>query len=237
LARLQSARLAQGRAVTKTEVLGWLERNGSARQREGMKRYGLPNDHAVGMSMGKIQAFAKRIGKDHALAQQLWASGGYEARMVAAYIDEPAKVTRRQMDAWARDFDNWGTCDTVCFVLFDRTPFAYYKVKQWAKSEREFVRRAAFALMASLAGHDKKAPDARFLELLPLVEKYAGDDRNFVKKGVSWALRRTGTRGPALKKACIAVARRLAASDDSTARWIGKDALRDLERKMVAKRR
>jgi 3-methyladenine DNA glycosylase AlkD len=223
--------------MSKSEVLGWLERNGSAHQRESMKRYGLPNDHAVGMSMGKIQAFAKRIGKDHALAQQLWASGGYEARMVAAYIDEPAKVTRRQMDAWARDFDNWGTCDTVCFVLFDRTPFAYYKVKQWAKSEREFVRRAAFALMASLAGHDKKAPDARFLELLPLVEKYAGDDRNFVKKGVSWALRRTGTRGPALKKACIAVARRLAASDDSTARWIGKDALRDLERKMVAKRR
>lgn len=223
--------------MTRTEVLDWLERNGSAREREAMKRYGLPNDNAVGMSMGKIQAFAKRVGKDHALAQQLWASGGYEARMVAAYIDEPAKVTRRQMDAWARDFDNWGTCDTVCFVLFDRTPFAYDKVRQWAKSEREFVRRGAFALMASLAGHDKKAPDARFLELLPLVEKYATDERNFVKKGVSWALRRTGTRGPALKKACIVVARRLAASDDATARWAGKDALRDLERKMAAKRR
>ena len=223
--------------MTRTEVLDWLERNGSAREREAMKRYGLPNDNAVGMSMGKIQAFAKRIGKDHALAQQLWASGGYEPRMVAAYIDEPAKVTRRQMDAWARDFDNWGTCDTVCFVLFDRTPFAYDKVRQWAKSEREFVRRGAFALMASLAGHDKKAPDARFLELLPLVEKYATDERNFVKKGVSWALRRTGTRGPALKKACIVVARRLAASDDATARWAGKDALRDLERKMAAKRR
>ena len=223
--------------MTKTEVLDWLDRNGSARQRQAMKRYGLPGDNAVGMSMGTIQAFAGKVGKDHALAQQLWASGGYEARMVAAYIDEPGKVTRRQMDAWARDFDNWGTCDTVCFVLFDRTPFAYDKVAQWAKSDREFVRRGAFALMASLAGHDKKAPDARFVELLPLVEKYAIDDRNFVKKGVSWALRRTGTRSPALKKACIAVARRLAASDDAAARWVGKDALRDLERKMAAKRR
>jgi len=223
--------------MTKTEVLDWFQRNGSARQREAMKRYGLPGDNAVGMSMGTIQAFARKVGKDHALAQQLWASGGYEARMVAAYIDEPGKVTRRQMDAWARDFDNWGTCDTVCFVLFDRTPFAYDKVAQWAKSDREFVRRGAFAQMASLAGHDKKAPDARFVELLPLVEKYATDDRNFVKKGVSWALRRTGTRSPALKKACIAVARRLAASDDAAARWVGKDALRDLERKMAAKRR
>ena len=214
----------------KTEVLDWLERNASVRYRESMKRYGLPSDRAVGMPMAKIQAFARRIGKSHALAQALWASGGYEARMIAAYIDEPAKVTRRQMDAWARDFDNWGTCDTVCFALFDRVPFAYDKVRQWAKSEREFVKRGSFALMASLAGHDKAAPDAKFLELLPLVERAAPDERNFVKKGVSWALRRTGTRSPALRKACLALAKKLAASDAPGARWVGKDALRDLKK-------
>jgi len=217
--------------MNKAEVLDWLKRNGTAKDRAAMTRYGLPNDRAFGMPMGKMQAFAKRIGKDHALAQQLWASGWYEARMVAAYIDEPEQVTRRQMDAWARDFDNWGTCDTVCFVLFDRVPFAYDKVVQWARSDREFVKRGAFALMASLAGHDKSAPDAKFVKLLPLVEMAATDDRNFVKKGVSWALRRTGTRSAALKKACLALARKLAASDDPAARWIGKDALRDLTRK------
>ena len=195
-----------------------------------MKRYGLPSERAFGMPMGKMQAFAKRVGKDHALAQQLWASGWYEARMVAAYIDEPDKVTRRQMDAWARDFDNWGTCDTVCFVLFDRVPFAYEKVPKWAASKDEFVKRAAFALMASLAGHDKQAPDQKFRELLPLIEEGATDERNFVKKGVSWALRRTGTRSPALRKACIALAKKLAASDNAAARWVGKDGLRDLER-------
>ena len=217
--------------MNKAEVLDWLERNGSAKEAEGLKRYGiLTKDRVLGMSMSKIQAQAKKIGKDHALAQELWKSGCYEARMVAAYIDEPDRVTRQQMDAWARDFDNWGTCDTVCFVLFDRVPFAYEKVPKWAASKDEFVKRAAFALMASLAGHDKQAPDQKFRELLPLIEEGATDERNFVKKGVSWALRRTGTRSPALRKACIALAKKLAASDNAAARWVGKDGLRDLER-------
>jgi 3-methyladenine DNA glycosylase AlkD len=150
--------------------------------------------------------------------------------MVAAMVDDPRLVTGRQMDAWAADFDNWGICDTVCFVLFDRTPLAWEKARRWSVSPREFVKRAGFATMASLAGHDRTAPDARFLAFLPLVERGARDERNFVKKGVSWALRRIGRRSAGLHRAALAVARRLAASGEAAPRWVGQDAVRDLTR-------
>jgi 3-methyladenine DNA glycosylase AlkD len=176
---------------------------------------------------------AKRHGKDHALAAALWKSGWYEARMLAAMIDDPAQVTRQQMEAWARDFDNWGICDTVCWHLFDYTPFAWETLRRWAASREEFVKRAAFAMMAGQAGHDKTATDAEFLALLPLVEKGARDDRNFVKKAVSWALRRMGHRSPGLHRAALTLAGRLAASDDAPSRWVGRDALRDLSRPLV----
>jgi 3-methyladenine DNA glycosylase AlkD len=145
------------------EVLAWLRRTGTRRTVEGMARYGLPSDRAFGVTVGTMQAMAKRIGKDHDLAEALWASGWYEARMMAAFVGDPGRVTRRQMNEWAADFDNWGICDTACFHLFDRTPFAWEMARQWSKSPREFVKRAGFALMASLVAHDKAAPDARFL--------------------------------------------------------------------------
>jgi 3-methyladenine DNA glycosylase AlkD len=160
----------------------------------------------------------------------LWASGCYEARLLAAFVDDPALVTRRQMNAWAADFDNWATCDHSCFHLFDRTPLGWEKALAWAESPREFVKRAGFALMASLALHDKAAEDDRFLAFLPAIKRGATDGRNFVKKGVSWALRSIGRR-PGLRAAAVEVARRLAASADPAARWVGKDALRDLTRK------
>jgi 3-methyladenine DNA glycosylase AlkD len=218
------------------EALRWLEARASKRVLDGMARYGLPRDRALGVPMGTLQSLAKRLGKDHALAAALWRSGWHEARMLAALVDDPKLVTRRQMDAWAAGFDNWGICDTACFCLFDRTPFAWEKARRWSASPREFVKRAGFALMASLAGHDRSAEDARFLALLPLVERGARDDRNFVKKGVSWALRRIGGRSPLLHEAALAVARRLAASADAAARWVGKDALRDLTRPAVRSR-
>jgi 3-methyladenine DNA glycosylase AlkD len=168
------------------------------------------------------------LGKDHALAAALWKSGWFEARMVAALIDEPAKVTRAQMNAWAVDFENWADCDSACFHLFDKTPFAWAKTRQWSASPHEFVKRAAFALMASLALHDKAAPDARFRAMLPIIEKAARDERNFVKKGVSWALRGIGNRSPALNAAALAVAARLTKSEAASCRWVGKDAQRDL---------
>jgi 3-methyladenine DNA glycosylase AlkD len=148
--------------------------------------------------------------------------------MLTAFVAEPARVTPAQMDRWCRDFDNWAICDTLCFHLFDRTPHAFAKVEQWSDKRAEFEKRAAFALLASVAGHDKMAGDEAFLATLPLIERAATDERNFVKKGVSWALRRIGRRNRALNAAATQVAERLAASADATARWIGKDALRDI---------
>ena len=150
--------------------------------------------------------------------------------MLTAFVDEPARVTPAQMDRRCGDFDNWGICDTLCFCLFDRTPHAWAKVEQWSGQSDEFVKRAAFALLASLAGHDKGAGNERFVKCLPFIERAAVDERNFVNKGVSWALRRMGTRNPELKAACTDVARLLAKSPEAAARWVGKDALREFAR-------
>jgi 3-methyladenine DNA glycosylase AlkD len=193
-----------------------------------MARYGLPSDKAFGVSVKDIQSVAKGVGKDHAVAAALWKSGWHEARMLACYVDEPARVTSAQMDAWARLFDNWGICDTVCFVLFDRTPHAWTKVDAWAGRREEYVKRAAFALLWGLTVHDKQAADARFLRGLALIEHAAEDERHYVKKAVNMALRATGKRNPALRKAAVATAGKLARSDSASARWIGTDALREL---------
>ncbi len=209
-------------------VVASLKRLGTNATRDGMSRYGIPSDKAFGVSVANIRQMAKRLGKDHELATRLWDTGWYEARMLAAFVDEPASVTPAQMDRWCKDFDNWAICDTVCFHLFDRTPFAYRKVAQWSNRRDEFVRRAAFALLASLALHDKGADDEAFVQCLPLIESAASDERNFVKKGVSWALRGIGKRNQELNEAAVAVANRLAASPEPSARWVGKDALRDL---------
>lgn len=212
-------------------ALAFLERRGSKRNRDGMARYGIVAPKVFGVSVATIRAYAKTLGRDHALAAALWKTGWYEARMLAVFVDEPAKVTPAQMDRWARDFDNWAICDTACFHLFDKTPHAYRKVTIWAARRDEFVRRAAFALLASLALHDKKAPDASFAKLLPLIERASTDGRNFVRKGVSWALRGIGHRNPRMKAAALTVARRLATSSEAAKRWVGKDAVRDLTRR------
>jgi 3-methyladenine DNA glycosylase AlkD len=198
-----------------------------------MARYGIITPKMFGVSMATMQQLAKRLGRDHELALALWDTGWFEARILTAFVDDPAQVTAAQMDRWARDFDNWAICDTLCFKLFDRTPHAWRKVDQWSKRRDEFVKRAAFALLASLALHDKSKPDAPFLKSLELIEKSATDERNFVKKGVSWALRTIGRRNQTLNVAATASARRLAASSDATARWVGKDALKDITRPMV----
>ena len=211
-------------------ALRWLKRHGTKRTREGMARYGIPADHALGVTVADLHVLAKRLGRNHELAAALWNTGWYEARMLTAFIDEPARVTRAQMDRWCRDFDSWALCDTLCFHLFDRTPHAWAKVAQWSNRRAEFVKRAAFALIASLAAHDKRSGDTPFLESLRLIERAASDERNFVKKGVSWALRGVGRRNAALHAPALAVAGRLAQSDAAACRWVGKDALRDLKR-------
>ena len=237
-ARKTSRALARGKAKGTTttiatadrvaEALAWLERKGTKKNRDGMARYGIVAPKAFGVSVAEIRQLAKRLGRDHELAVALWETGWYEARMLTAFVDEPDRVTAAQMDRWAKEFDNWAITDALCFHLFDRTPHAWRKVEQWSASRDEFVKRAAFALLASLALHDKRGPDESYLASLRLVEAGASDDRNFVKKGVSWALRAIGRRSPSLNAASVALARRLVASDDAGARWVGRDALREL---------
>ena len=188
-------------------VLAWLKDHGSAKVRDTIgPRYGIVVKKSFGVTMTQLKQLAKITGLDHELALALWKSAWYDARMLACLVDEPAKVTAAQMDAWCAEFDNWATCDTACFALFDKTPFALAKVKQWAKRKPEFEKRAAFALLASVALHDKKAPDAPFIALLPMCEKAANDERNFVKKGVSWAMRTIGMRSTLCHEATLASA-------------------------------
>jgi 3-methyladenine DNA glycosylase AlkD len=196
-----------------------------------MARYGIVAKKAFGVPMGTLITLRKQLGIDQSLSVALWKSGWYEARLLATMVGDPARVTRRQMDGWARSFENWADCDTACFKLFDRVPFAWDKAVEWTASPREFVKRGGFALMASLALHRKQEPNGRFLRFLPVAERGARDPRNFVKKGVVWALRGIGRRNPALHQASLAVARRLAASDDAPSRWVGKTALRELTRR------
>ncbi len=157
--------------------------------------------------------------------------------MLAAFVGDPARVTPAEMDRWCKDFDSWGICDTVCFSLWDRTPHAMKKIRQWSTRREEFVKRAAFALLASVALHDKAMSDAAFVKCLPIIERCATDGRNFVKKGVSWALRLVGRRSRALHKSSIALSKRLAASTNPVERWVGKDALKDLMRVTVTRAR
>jgi 3-methyladenine DNA glycosylase AlkD len=205
-----------------------LERMSTKRDRDNLVRFGITATRPFGVSMANLKLLAKRLGRNHALAAGLWDTGRYEARMLATLVDDPALVTPAQMERWCRDFDNWGICDTACFVLFDRTPHAWAKVSEWSTRREEFVKRGAFALLACLALHDKHTEDEPFLEGLRLIEQGATDDRNFVKKGVSWAIRLVGRRNAALNAASVAVARRLAQSENAAARWVGKGAVKEL---------
>jgi 3-methyladenine DNA glycosylase AlkD len=209
-----------------TKVVASIKRMGSKSVRDGMVRYGLPPDNAFGIPVGKMQKFAKDIGRNHELALALWETGYYEARMIAAFIDDPSLVTPAQMDRWCKDFDNWGIVDTVCFKLFDQVPHAHGKIAEWAGLNDEFGRRAGFALLACTALH-ANGEEADFMRGLALIEAAATDERNFVKKGVNWALRAIGgKKSPRLRAEARALAERLAVSMDKTARWNGKDALR-----------
>lgn len=221
---------------TVNDVLAALKKLSSKKYRDGMARFAIPSDKALGVQVGDMRKLAKKIGKDHELALGLWKMNVYEARMMACFVDDPQQVTPEQMDRWCNEFDSWAIVDTACFALFDRTPHAWKKLKQWVTRKEEFVKRAGFALLASLVCHDKQASDEQFAAGLPLIEAAAADDRNFVKKGVNWALRCIGKRNQRLNDAAVAVSRRLAERKEPSARWIGKDALRELMSPSVLKR-
>ncbi len=216
-----------GRDATVEVILAHLGALASEKNRAGMARYGIRADRAFGVSNAVLRPLARAIGRDHERAQALWASGWREARLLASFTDEPRSVTFGQALAWAGDFDSWEIVDHAA-DLFAECPDAERLVETFAADEREFVRRAAFAMIAWAAVHRKKAPDDGFLAWLPLIERHATDPRNYVRKAVNWALRQVGKRSPALHEPALALARRLAASGDRTARWIGTDAVREL---------
>ncbi len=214
--------------MTAPEILAALRAQANPRNVEGMARYGINTAGTLGVPVAEIRRLARQVGRSHSLAAELWASGVHEARILATIVDEPARVTRRQMDRWARDFDAWDVCDQACQNLFRYTPFAWAAATEWACAKREFVRRAAFALMAGLAVKAKEAPDEDFEALLPLIAAAATDPRNLVKKAVNWALRAIGKRNLRLRRAAIAAAENIRVIDSPTARWIAGDALREL---------
>ncbi len=203
---------------------------------EGMARYGLNSPTTLGICMPDLMRIAREAGKDHELAQRLWESSIYEARILAFMIDDWRLVTEEQMDRWAKDFDNWGIVDGCCGHLFSRTPFAYKKAIQWSRRKEEFVKRAGYSMIAALTVHDKKAKDEKMLRFLPLIVKGATDDRRYVSKSVNWALRQIGKRNRALNKKAIETAERIQKLDSKAARWVASDALRELKGEAVQKR-
>ncbi|VVC02116.1 DNA alkylation repair enzyme [uncultured archaeon] len=216
------------------EIISKLKSMRNQRNVEGMARFGINPDNTLGISVYELRKMAKSIGRNHALAQKLWDSGIHEARLLAVFTDEPEKVTQKQMDSWAKDFDSWDVCDQACTDLFDQTRFAYKKAGEWASRKEEFVKRGAFALMAGLAVHDKEGKALE--QFLPLIKRESIDERNFVRKAVNWALRNIGKRNRNLNKAAIKTAKEIAKIDSKSARWIAADALRELEGEKVQER-
>jgi len=219
--------------VTADEIIEELRQLADPAKVADLERYAIKTPKWFGVRAPELKAFAREVKKlvadRHATAAELWKSGIYDIRAVAFLIDDPKKVTPEQMDAWAADFDNWATVDGTCSYLFCRTPYAYDKAFEWAEREEEFVKRAGFALMAYLAVHDKKAPDEKLAAFLPVIEKHAYDDRNFVKKAVNWALRQIGKRNLNLNRLAIDAAERIRLQNTRSARWIAADALRELK--------
>ena len=218
------------------QVLSTLKELGDPANVAGMARFGIKPAVALGASKPALRRLAKDLGQDHDLAQELWASGVHEARVLASMIDHPAEVTADQMDEWANDFDNWDVCDQCCLNLFWKTAFACEKAEDWAAGDREFVKRAGFVLMACLAIHDKKAEDGEFKRFLSIIEREASDDRNYARKAVNWALRQIGKRNADLRQEAIEVALGLQQVESKSARWIGSDALRELTSDAVRRR-
>jgi 3-methyladenine DNA glycosylase AlkD len=210
------------------EVVRTLERMGDPACRDGMARYGIDISRALGISVTELRRLASDLGHDHDLAAALWVSGVHEARILASLVDEPARVSQAQMDAWVADLDSWDVCDAVCGNLFDRTPFALNKAVEWSAREPEFEKRAGFALMAWAAVHRKDLPDAAFASLLPLIRERSTDDRNYVRQAVSWALRQIGKRSAGLNTKAIRTAEQIERLDAPSSRWIARNALREL---------
>ena len=215
--------------MTLDQVIATLKQHANPQNAQGMARFGIRPAHALGIAIPKLRNLAREIGKNQSLALELWSSGIHEARILASMIAEPHLFSPQQMEDWVKDFDSWDVCDQVCGNLFDKTPYAYQKALEWCHREQEFVRRAGFVMMAELAVHDKQAVDEQFLPFFPLIKQYAVDERNFVKKAVNWALRQIGKRNSHLRALAVECAKAINQIDSKVARWIAKDALKELQ--------
>jgi len=214
---------------TKAAVLRELKSLADPRVRAKMEYFGVHVPNAHGISAPVLHVLAKRIGKSHALALELWATGIHEARILATLIGESERVTAAEMDLWVRDFDSWDVVDAACCYLYAHAKPAWSKVSEWSQRREEFMKRAAFSLIAYLSYKDKAAPDARFVRFLRVIEREAYDERNFVRKAVNWALRNIGKRNSRLNAAAIRTAERIRRQGSRSARWIAADALRELK--------
>jgi len=218
------------------QAIDRLRSMGDPKTVEGMARFGIQSSNSFGVSVPKLRTLAREVGRDHQLALKLWETGLHDARLLASMVDDPEQVTMDQMDKWVRDFDSWDVVDGSCGNLFDKTPFAVAKAREWCKREEEFVKRAGFVLMAELAVHDKQAKDKLFLDFLPLIIAGASDRRNFVKKAVNWSLRQIGKRNLNLNRAAVSTALKIQKTASGAAEWIASDALRELKSLRVKKR-
>jgi len=221
--------------VTYEQVLTRLKKLANPKNVAEMARFGISPKGTLGISIPNLRRLAREIGRDHELALRLWKSGFHEARILAGFVADPATLTEAQAEQWVNDFDSWDVCDQVV-VLLEQVPFARKKIRQWAASDREFVKRAAFAMIAGLAVHDNAAADAQFEPFLRLVRRASTDDRNFIKKAVNWALRSIGKRNRQLNLRAVAVAKQIARIDSPAARWIAADALRELRSAAIRRR-
>lgn len=217
-------------------ILKKLKSMSNPKSKEGMAQFGINTEKAFGISVADLRKLAKQIGKNHKLALELWNSGYHEARILASMIDEAGIISEKQMDAWAKDFNSWDLCDQCCLNLFNQSKFAYKKAIEWSSKNEEFVKRAGFSLMASLAFKSKKAGDFAFIRLLPIIKRESTDERNFVKKAVNWALRQIGKRNPNLNRKALKTAEEILKLDSKSAKWIATDAIRELESEAVLNR-
>jgi 3-methyladenine DNA glycosylase AlkD len=224
------------RNQTVEEIIAYLKTIGSPKRAAGLVRYGIRTDHALGVSLPELRKLARQLGRDQGLAGALWLTGIHEARLLATMVAEPYQMTEAQMDGWVSDINYWDQCDQACMNAFAYSPYAYQKAFEWSRRPEEFVRRAGFALIAVLAQREKEVPDERMREFFSLILEAADDDRHYVKKAVSWALRSLGKRSRTLNAEAIQIARQLREMDSKSARWIGSDSLRELQSEPVQAR-
>jgi len=223
-------------AMPFSEIMAWMEGKRNEKNRAGMARFGINTENAYGISVADLRKLASSIPKNHELAMELWGSGIHEARILSSMLDEADKVSQEQMEKQALAFDSWDLCDQVCMNLFCETPFARKKAQEWSKRREEYVKRAGFAIMACLATKDSGVMDLAFVNFLDAIKRESGDERNYVKKAINWALRQIGKRNAKLNRMAIKAAKGILKMDSTESKWIAKDALRELESPAVKKR-